>query len=91
VGSRRTVLITGCSSPQGIGFATARALAADGHAVHATVRDHTHDRELLAGLDGELLIHDLDLLDRATMRAVLEAGSKPTARSMSSSTTPAMG
>jgi NAD(P)-dependent dehydrogenase (short-subunit alcohol dehydrogenase family) len=73
VGSRRTVLITGCSSPQGIGFASARALAAAGHAVHATVRDHTHDRELLAGLDGELLIHDLDLLDRATFAPVIEA------------------
>jgi NAD(P)-dependent dehydrogenase (short-subunit alcohol dehydrogenase family) len=73
VGSRRTVLITGCSSPQGIGFASARALAAAGHAVHATVRDHTHDRELLAGLDGELLIHDLDLLERATMAPVIEA------------------
>jgi retinol dehydrogenase 8 len=73
VGPVRTILITGCSSPQGIGFATARALAQAGHTVHATVRDHAHDRELLAGLDGRLQIHDLDLLDRDGMRPVLDA------------------
>ena len=68
--SRRVVLITGCSSPQGIGFATARALARRGHAVHATVRDHAHDEGLRDGLNGRLVIHDLDLRDRVGMRAV---------------------
>jgi retinol dehydrogenase 8 len=73
----RTILITGCSSPQGIGFATARALAGCGHRVHATVRNHDHDAELRAGVEERLSIHDLDLtkpptLD-ATIVAVLEA------------------
>jgi NAD(P)-dependent dehydrogenase (short-subunit alcohol dehydrogenase family) len=64
----RTILITGCSSPQGIGFAAARALARAGHSVHATVRDHSHDDELRDGIDGRLVVHDLDLLDVASMR-----------------------
>jgi hypothetical protein len=69
--SRRVILITGCSSPQGIGYASARALAGRGHAVHATVRDHSHDDSLRAGLEGELTIHDLDLLDPATVGSAL--------------------
>jgi NAD(P)-dependent dehydrogenase (short-subunit alcohol dehydrogenase family) len=73
VGSSRVILITGCSSPQGIGFATARALASRGHAVHATVRDHAHDPELSRDIDGRLTIHDLDLRDRPSMRPVLDA------------------
>src|SRR2546421_7051987 len=68
----RVVLITGCSSPQGIGFASARALASAGHRVHATVRDHSHDAELLEGLDDRLCVHTLDLLDRPGMHAVVE-------------------
>jgi NAD(P)-dependent dehydrogenase (short-subunit alcohol dehydrogenase family) len=71
VAPHRTILITGCSSPQGIGFASARALAREGHSVHATVRDHSHDAKLLDGIDGELTIHDLDLLDRASMRTAI--------------------
>jgi NAD(P)-dependent dehydrogenase (short-subunit alcohol dehydrogenase family) len=71
--TRRIALITGCSSPQGIGFATARALAQDGHVVHATARDHTHDASLRDGLDDQLSIHDLDLRDRSAMAAVLES------------------
>src|SRR4051812_31083502 len=35
----RVVLITGTSSPQGIGYATARRLAGDGHTVYATMRN----------------------------------------------------
>jgi NAD(P)-dependent dehydrogenase (short-subunit alcohol dehydrogenase family) len=73
VGSSRVVLITGCSSPQGIGFATARALAREGHEVHATVRDHAHDAELSEGLDSQLTIHDLDVLDRSAIQAVVRA------------------
>jgi NAD(P)-dependent dehydrogenase (short-subunit alcohol dehydrogenase family) len=71
VAPRRSILITGCSSPQGIGFASARALAHEGHAVHATVRDHSHDSQLLEGIDGDITIHDLDLLDRESMRGAL--------------------
>src|SRR2546421_4521450 len=73
VGSSRVVLITGCSSPHGIGFATARALAREGHEVHATVRDHAHDAELSEGLDSQLTIHDLDVLDRSAIQAVVGA------------------
>jgi NAD(P)-dependent dehydrogenase (short-subunit alcohol dehydrogenase family)/NAD(P)H-dependent FMN reductase len=69
--SRRVILITGCSSPQGIGYASARALARRGHAVHATVRDHGHDEGLRAGLDARLTIHHLDLLDQATVSSAL--------------------
>ncbi len=69
----RVVLITGCSSPQGIGFATARALAGGGHSVHATVRDHAHDAELLEGRDGKLTVHDLDVRDQAAVASVIDA------------------
>jgi NAD(P)-dependent dehydrogenase (short-subunit alcohol dehydrogenase family) len=67
----RTVLITGCSSPRGIGFATARALAAAGNSVIATVRDHSHDAELVAGTDN-LSVIPLDLLDEASINAAVE-------------------
>jgi NAD(P)-dependent dehydrogenase (short-subunit alcohol dehydrogenase family) len=67
------VLITGCSSPHGIGFATARKLASAGLGVHATVRDHTHVPALLDGLGERLTVHDLDLLDRTSMTATIEA------------------
>jgi NAD(P)-dependent dehydrogenase (short-subunit alcohol dehydrogenase family) len=57
----KVVLITGCSSPQGIGLSTARQLARSGHQVHATVRDHAHDAELRDGLEDRIEIHELDL------------------------------
>jgi NAD(P)-dependent dehydrogenase (short-subunit alcohol dehydrogenase family) len=69
-GAPRTVLITGCSSPRGIGFATARALAAAGHRVVATVRDHSNDAALLDGTDN-LEIVALDLLDGDSIRAAV--------------------
>jgi NAD(P)-dependent dehydrogenase (short-subunit alcohol dehydrogenase family) len=71
VGSRKTVLITGCSSLQGIGFHTARALAQAGHEVHATVRDHRNDAQLKAGLGEHLRIHHLDLRDPEQIRSVI--------------------
>jgi retinol dehydrogenase 8 len=71
--SRKVVLITGCSSPQGIGFASARALAGAGHAVHATVRNHANDDALSAGLGDNLHIHNLDLRDRVEAQAVIAA------------------
>lgn len=70
---RRTVLITGCSSPQGIGFATARTLARAGHSVHVTVRSHAHVDELLDGLQHRPVVHDLDLLDRASMASTVSS------------------
>jgi NAD(P)-dependent dehydrogenase (short-subunit alcohol dehydrogenase family) len=72
----RTVLITGCSSPAGIGFHAARALAAEGHRVLATVRDHAHDAALLAGREDRLEILDLDLLDTALITAVAERAAR---------------
>jgi NAD(P)-dependent dehydrogenase (short-subunit alcohol dehydrogenase family) len=73
VTATRTILITGCSSPQGIGFATARALAGRGHRVHATVRDHTYDAELREAVEERLSIHDLDLTKPATLDAAIAA------------------
>jgi retinol dehydrogenase 8 len=73
VGSPETVLITGCSSPRGIGFHTARALAREGHEVHATVRDHAHDAELRDGLSERLSVHHLDLRDPHQIRSVIAA------------------
>jgi NAD(P)-dependent dehydrogenase (short-subunit alcohol dehydrogenase family) len=73
VGTARTILITGCSSPQGIGFATARALAARGHRVHATVRDHSNDDELRSRHEDRLVVHHLDLLNAASMTPVIDA------------------
>ncbi|HKZ14696.1 MAG TPA: SDR family oxidoreductase [Solirubrobacterales bacterium] len=68
-----TVLITGCSSPQGIGFATARALAEAGFSVHATVRDRTHVEDLLEDMGSRLDVHDMDLLDPASVGAAVAA------------------
>jgi NAD(P)-dependent dehydrogenase (short-subunit alcohol dehydrogenase family) len=73
VAPTRTILITGCSSPQGIGFATARALAERGHRVHATVRDHSIDGELRRGFEERLAVHTLDLLEPATIDSTLDA------------------
>jgi NAD(P)-dependent dehydrogenase (short-subunit alcohol dehydrogenase family) len=69
--ARRIVLITGCSSPHGIGRATARALAQRGHAVHATVRDHSTDDSLRSGVEDNLAIHHLDLLKQETIEAAV--------------------
>jgi NAD(P)-dependent dehydrogenase (short-subunit alcohol dehydrogenase family) len=68
-----TVLITGCSSPQGIGFATARALVEAGFQVHATVRDRSHVEELLEGMGTRLVVHDMDLLDPSSLSATVAA------------------
>lgn len=69
----RTVLITGCSSPQGIGFASARALAGAGFSVHATVRDRANVASLLDGVEGRLVVHDMDLLDAGSVAGTVEA------------------
>ncbi len=70
--SRKVVLITGCSSLQGIGFASARALARAGHVVHATVRDHANDAALTDGLANALQVHTLELTDRREVTSVIE-------------------
>lgn len=68
-----TVLITGCSSAKGIGFATARALAEAGFSVHSTVRDRSHVEDLREGMETRLTVHDMDLLDPTSMAAAVAA------------------
>lgn len=67
------ILITGCSSPAGIGFAAAHGLAEAGHRVHATVRDHSHVASLTQGLEDRLTVHEMDLLDHATVLRTVDA------------------
>jgi NAD(P)-dependent dehydrogenase (short-subunit alcohol dehydrogenase family) len=68
----RRVLVTGCSSPRGIGHATVRALAALGHRVVATVRHHDNDDALRADFEGQVDVISMDVLDDASIRAALE-------------------
>jgi NAD(P)-dependent dehydrogenase (short-subunit alcohol dehydrogenase family) len=71
---RRVVLITGTSSPRGIGYATARRLAAAGHVVYATMRDLAAATDLAADTGpGRIEVRRLDLLDRSAMRPLLDA------------------
>ena len=65
------IMVTGCSSPRGIGSATARELARRGHRVVATVRRHGHDRDLRAGLESHLSVIPMDVLDEGSVRAAL--------------------
>lgn len=65
------VIVTGCSSPRGIGFAAARELAGRGHRVVATVRRHEADGDLRAGVGGQLSVMSMDLLDEASVAAAL--------------------
>jgi NAD(P)-dependent dehydrogenase (short-subunit alcohol dehydrogenase family) len=70
---RRVVLITGASSPRGIGYATARRLAAGGHVVYATMRDLASAADLVADAGpGRIEVRRLDLLDRSAMRPLLD-------------------
>jgi NAD(P)-dependent dehydrogenase (short-subunit alcohol dehydrogenase family) len=66
------VLITGTSSRQGIGYATARRLAADGHTVYATMRDLATADDLTRDAEpGRIEVRTLDLLERSTMGPLL--------------------
>jgi NAD(P)-dependent dehydrogenase (short-subunit alcohol dehydrogenase family) len=66
------VLITGTSSRQGIGYATARRLAADGHTVYATMRDLATADDLARDVEpGRIEVRPLDLLERSAMGPLL--------------------
>ncbi|MCW2560964.1 MAG: short-chain dehydrogenase/reductase [Mycobacterium sp.] len=68
----RVVLITGTSSRQGIGYATARRLAADGHTVYATMRDLATADDLARDVEpGRIEVRTLDLLERSAMGPLL--------------------
>jgi NAD(P)-dependent dehydrogenase (short-subunit alcohol dehydrogenase family) len=84
----RLVLLTGCSSPAGLGWATARALAERGFRVVATVRRQDQLPDVTAGLHNglpaavadRLAVRVLDLLLPETVEAVvsgLEADGGP--------------
>jgi NAD(P)-dependent dehydrogenase (short-subunit alcohol dehydrogenase family) len=84
----RLVLLTGCSSPAGLGWATARALAERGFRVVATVRRQDQLPDVTAGLRNglpaavadRLAVRVLDLLLPETVEAVvsgLEADGGP--------------
>ena len=70
----RVVLITGCGSSAGIGFATARRLAGAGAHVWATVRDLTKGAALCDGLavPEHLRVRLLDVRDARSIAAVVD-------------------
>jgi NAD(P)-dependent dehydrogenase (short-subunit alcohol dehydrogenase family) len=69
----RVVLITGTSSPRGVGYATARRLAGDGHTVYATMRNLATAEGLAADTgNGRIEVRRLDLLDRSAMRPLID-------------------
>jgi len=63
--SNAPILVVGAS--RGIGAELARQHLADGHPVHATVRDVTAPGEL-AGINGPLTLHQLDVRDQHQTR-----------------------
>ena len=70
---RRVVMITGTSSPHGIGYATARSLAAAGHTVYATMRHTRSAADLIAYAGpGRVEVRTLDLLERSSMQPLLD-------------------
>jgi NAD(P)-dependent dehydrogenase (short-subunit alcohol dehydrogenase family) len=70
----RVVLITGCGSPAGIGFATARRLVEGGDRVWATVRDLSQAEALRAGLPepDRLQVRFLDVTLPDTIATVVQ-------------------
>lgn len=70
----RTALVTGCGSPDGIGFAIARALGRQGAGVAiSSTTERIHDRAAELGEEGiEVSAHVADLLDPAEATRLVE-------------------
>jgi len=70
----RTVLITGVSRREGLGFALARTAAAEGAHVLLRARDGAQARRLAAeldtGIDGDVRGHELDIASAASIAAL---------------------
>jgi NAD(P)-dependent dehydrogenase (short-subunit alcohol dehydrogenase family) len=64
----KSVLITGGS--KGIGFACARAFAAEGCRVHLAARDRDRLHSARQELNGDIAIHPVDLRDGAALRGL---------------------
>ena len=73
--SDRTALVTGCGSPDGIGFAIARALGRQGAGVAiSSTSERIHDRAAELGEEGiEVSAHVHDLIDPSEATALVEA------------------
>ena len=71
----RTAIVTGGAS--GIGVETARALAAAGASVTIGARDVEAGERVAAELDGDVAVRHLDLLDRASIDAFVDAWDGP--------------
>src|SRR6185295_16672315 len=70
----KVILITGCASPTGIGFASARLLASKGHHVWATVRDLTKAPALAESFTPEsLTVTYADVTQEISIQDVLTA------------------
>ena len=69
--SGKTAIVTGGYS--GLGLETTRALAAKGVSVIVPVRSPEKAAEALAGIDGDVKTHALDLADLASVRSFAEA------------------
>ena len=69
----RTALVTGCGSPDGIGFATARLLAAQGARIAITATtERIHERAAELALDGiEAIALVADLAEQAAARELV--------------------
>ena len=73
--SDRTALVTGCGSPDGIGFAIARALGRQGAGVAiSSTSERIHDRAAELGEEGiEVSAHVHDLIDPSEATTLVEA------------------